>query len=948
LKKIFISYSWDGEEHQQWVKKLADDLEAYEEFHIVLDQYDLDATTDKNLFMEKAVFETDVILVICTETYAKKADSRKGGVGIETFLTTIKHWEESEQNGKSNIIAITRGDRTKSIPRYLKGKFAISFNNQNYNEKFQDLLNELNKANELSNERPQKTRSIKKESATVYDFNKVDDILALLYKNRKKIDENRDYSANKRIRYEYWEVQQLLEKTYILVLFNHINIQQTIKNFVERNQYTPKHIAVIRINKGEAGYIEKQFQSLQRDIKVTEFRIDDLVWNSCIDQEWKKENNVLEEKFFIDQKLYSDYNDSNQDKGLSIDYIYNHFIKKGSMPILMLFAAGGVGKSTLCSILNNKVNENTEQKAILIQSEDIRENINKEVSKNYTVENIYQLYEIYIRLASSTKSVLNEKQFNLGVLSGRIIVIIDGLDEIVSLFQENFNLIKFLESLTNLNQQMGNSKIIITSRLHVLQSHPTLEKNPDIELAYLKGFEEEIWKKYLEQRFSTKLDSKSYIQKVEKLLEDVVQTQDEISYIVPFFLDLICEVVEDEDNGDYFIVDTISKDYQTNNENIDYLIHAILKREITRQKFNVPLINLVDLFKELSINYGDRFTHENLKYMISLYFDSSNQEELYQKILLNPLLADSIDSKVIKFKYDFLSNYFICLYLIEHLQNDYAKVEISKDLIIQLAKLYDGNHVILGELIKFFSKDKQKCITNSKKLIKKLISYINTETYNITECKRALSGMLYLNQKVHGEGLSKNQRTTIIKQLYTDSKIEYMYIWGDYYPIDFSNMKIWSSEFHKFTNFCKSTFTNTFFYHSLFEEIPISEKCTNLTTCTFDTCSVGSLQTIINAQEENYIGKQKNIEENLKIFFRSFMDRGNFVYKDINNITIPRMLSSKPKKFIDKLEGTVLEKEEHKLNKSYGIIKDYQKDVISLIKDNHITPKMKKFIDSLI
>jgi hypothetical protein len=29
--KIFISYSWDSEDHKAWVRKLADDLEEHDE-----------------------------------------------------------------------------------------------------------------------------------------------------------------------------------------------------------------------------------------------------------------------------------------------------------------------------------------------------------------------------------------------------------------------------------------------------------------------------------------------------------------------------------------------------------------------------------------------------------------------------------------------------------------------------------------------------------------------------------------------------------------------------------------------------------------------------------------------------------------------------------------------------------------------------------------------------
>ena len=44
--KVFISYSWDSEEHKEWVGSLADALEQDKRFSITFDQYDLDETND--------------------------------------------------------------------------------------------------------------------------------------------------------------------------------------------------------------------------------------------------------------------------------------------------------------------------------------------------------------------------------------------------------------------------------------------------------------------------------------------------------------------------------------------------------------------------------------------------------------------------------------------------------------------------------------------------------------------------------------------------------------------------------------------------------------------------------------------------------------------------------------------------------------------------------------
>ncbi|OBU07430.1 SEFIR domain-containing protein [Morganella psychrotolerans] len=92
--RVFISYSWDSGEHRDWVRKLADSLESDENFHVIWDGYDLDSFTDKNKFMEQAVFDSDYIVVVGTKQYKEKADDRRGGVGIETYLSAVAHWKK--------------------------------------------------------------------------------------------------------------------------------------------------------------------------------------------------------------------------------------------------------------------------------------------------------------------------------------------------------------------------------------------------------------------------------------------------------------------------------------------------------------------------------------------------------------------------------------------------------------------------------------------------------------------------------------------------------------------------------------------------------------------------------------------------------------------------------------------------------------------------------------
>ena len=183
MKKIFISYSYDCEEHEVWVKKLADDLESYMEFHVVFDKYDLDSFSDKNKFMEDAIFDSDLILVVSTNEYAKKANERTGGVGIETFMATARHWEESTSRNASNIILIKRDKGDSCIPNYLKGKMYINFSEDNvYQQACRKLIDLVSEYKNKS--RPPKTKTIKKK---LYNFTKAEDLLKISYKKRNQI-----------------------------------------------------------------------------------------------------------------------------------------------------------------------------------------------------------------------------------------------------------------------------------------------------------------------------------------------------------------------------------------------------------------------------------------------------------------------------------------------------------------------------------------------------------------------------------------------------------------------------------------------------------------------------------------------------------------------------------------------------------------------------------------
>jgi hypothetical protein len=80
IPKVFISYSHDNPEHKAWVAELATKLRE-KGIDIRFDRWDLRRGEDVAKFMEQSVTWADRVLMICTETYVRKADEGKGGVG---------------------------------------------------------------------------------------------------------------------------------------------------------------------------------------------------------------------------------------------------------------------------------------------------------------------------------------------------------------------------------------------------------------------------------------------------------------------------------------------------------------------------------------------------------------------------------------------------------------------------------------------------------------------------------------------------------------------------------------------------------------------------------------------------------------------------------------------------------------------------------------------------
>ncbi len=109
---VFISYAWDSEEFNGWVKKLATDLRN-KGIDIHLDQWKLVPGDRMALFMEKSVKENNYVLIICTPKYKYKSENRIGGVGYEGDIMTAEVLQNA--NSRKFIPILQTGDMNTAI-----------------------------------------------------------------------------------------------------------------------------------------------------------------------------------------------------------------------------------------------------------------------------------------------------------------------------------------------------------------------------------------------------------------------------------------------------------------------------------------------------------------------------------------------------------------------------------------------------------------------------------------------------------------------------------------------------------------------------------------------------------------------------------------------------------------------------------------------------------------
>jgi hypothetical protein len=140
--RVFISYTRTSIEHQDWVRDLARYLRE-NGVDARLDIWHLRPGMDVPQWMCNELDQADRVMIICNEEYASKASGRLGGVGWEIRLIQGDLLQSQSSNPKKYLPILRGHFNDKSVPSFLRGVYALTWNDSDTKEIKDQLLREI-------------------------------------------------------------------------------------------------------------------------------------------------------------------------------------------------------------------------------------------------------------------------------------------------------------------------------------------------------------------------------------------------------------------------------------------------------------------------------------------------------------------------------------------------------------------------------------------------------------------------------------------------------------------------------------------------------------------------------------------------------------------------------------------------------------------------------------
>lgn len=338
-----------------------------------------------------------------------------------------------------------------------------------------------------------------------------------------------------------------------------------------------------------------------------------------------------------------------------------------------LFVLGNcIGKTTFAQFIVDKlISKSPATSVLFIDSVKIKDNL---IRRTRYVEqlNIYNFYEALFNQDDPTEDKLSEDIFRLNLDAGNILLVIDGLDEVISKIP-NFNVDTFLTSISETSNDLGGGKVIITCRTHFWNIATNIDNQ--FKVIELKPFD----KSQTIEFFNKSFESNRKRSKALNLADEFKFSDSEMENVYhPYVLDIIRSIIDLDSSALELDLTEISSSILNNLVKNDYIIYRVCDRERKRIG-QISIDDQISFFIYLALERRSNIQISNFKKEIELALGKQIDNISIEAFKSHPFLQKN--GNTLTYRYDFFADIFKGIFLANFFNFNTGVIELTDSLL---------------------------------------------------------------------------------------------------------------------------------------------------------------------------------------------------------------------------------------------------------------------------
>ncbi len=809
------------------------------------------------------------------------------------------------------------------------------------------------------------------------------------YKDVLKILELRDPKGNfkllkdgkvedkvKKIGFEVYGCNDPIFKTvnFYLYIYKGVDLNNTfsyLRHHFSEVLKKKSQLFVFFSKNTENGDHEKRKSKIENELSPISVQyLEDFIWEYCTPAGFADNFENHRDSFLTIENFVEPAMQGFQGNKLYLAEL-GQWLLEPSKPIMVLTGDGGVGKTTVaryCSDLFYQTREKSE--VIFLDAYDLGLYYKRFGQNTPFLFDFYQNSDIFETLEKK----MTYDQFRINLDAGNILVIIDGLDEIISQFSD-FEVEDFLLSILDDTMELGSGKVIITCRSYFWNQKvfgkDFVNKESLIERVEVLPFDFPRAKDFFQKTFKT---DKKKVEKAISIADEIFKPQSSNGIIKyhPYGLDVITKIISDEKKELVRDKTFFSKFLNAEVVN-DFILYRICVREqnkLGRSKKEINIDDHIHFFIKLSNKFNGQVPENKMDELIQEVLGFDVGEKYINSFKAHTLLVQ--ESGFFKLRYDFFLESFKSIYLVSFITLEGGGEEIPPELLEILASdCRFGSHFLDEVKVRVKSWTEEEILKISY-FVGLLLKEVKSDYFEkVKKNHRAISGLLAialtLNHKFNSGDKDKN--TDLLLKIFSQGSglhvfgvhmINYSKQPNSSLRFDFRGMKLENCHFENYADFVLCDFDElTFFKGCSFNRIAtdlINDNFTKISKNNFDHSCVffdDSLEHVLEYKDLIDQREEIRVSKFLSDFLKIFRSGGRLEKQGYEWPIRKRFLSFRYKpidldSLLTLLINIGLAKEEKVGNaRKFFIAQEYRDHVIKFLEDGQPSSFLLKIIQKL-